>query len=300
MIPQAVTQILSQVTQEDLEFKNATSISGGDINQAYKFTFQTQHTDDRRSVVEHRTYFIKLNQANRLSMFASEAAALTQLAETQTIRVPAPICYGIHEHSAYLILEYLPIVSLTDRTRYDLGCKLAELHLISGSTAFGWQQSNTIGTTAQLNPWTADWTEFWQVSRIGHQLQLAKQKGGKFSQGDRFLDHIPQLLKNHSPKPALVHGDLWGGNAGALATGEPVIFDPAVYWGDREVDLAMTELFGGFGSAFYKGYESVYPIEPGYAKRKNLYNLYHILNHYNLFGGSYGGQADRMMADLLN
>jgi fructosamine-3-kinase len=307
-LSQALTQTLSQVTHENYEFKNALSISGGDINQAYKLTFQIQQTDDRRSVVEHRTYFIKINQADglgptfghRLSMFESEATGLTQLAQTQTIRVPSPICHGIHENYAYLVLEYLPLVSLTDRTSHELGRKLAELHLTSGATAFGWQQSNTIGTTSQPNPWTANWGEFWQVSRIGHQLQLAKQKGGKFPQGDRFLDHIPELLKNHSPKPSLVHGDLWGGNAGALATGEPVIFDPAVYWGDREVDLAMTELFGGFGSAFYKGYESVYPIDPGYAKRKTLYNLYHILNHYNLFGGSYGVQADRMMAGLLN
>lgn len=291
-LPQALTQKLSSVTQEDLSFKTANPISGGDINQAYKLTFQTPAAD--------RIYFIKLNQAERLSMFEAEAEGLSQISQTQTIRVPVPICSGIYENYAYLVLEYWPIVSLTDRTRHELGRKLAELHLFSGSTAFGWSQDNTIGSTPQPNPWTTNWAEFWQVSRIGYQLNLATQKGGSFQYGDRLLAHIPEILQSHSPKPSLVHGDLWGGNAGALSTGEPVIFDPAVYWGDREVDLAMTELFGGFGPAFYKGYESIYPIAPGFAKRKTLYNLYHILNHYNLFGGSYGSQADRMMADLLD
>ncbi len=288
----ALTQTLSRVTQAPLTFKAASPISGGDINQAYKLTFQTQTTDC--------LYFIKLNQVDGLSMFEAEAAGLTQIAQTQTIRVPVPICSGVHENYAYLILEYCPIVPLTDRTRHELGRKLAELHLASGSTAFGWQQNNTIGSTPQPNPWTTNWAEFWQGSRIGYQLDLAQQKGGRFKYGDRLLANIPEILQAHSPKPSLVHGDLWGGNAGALATGEPVIFDPAVYWGDREVDLAMTELFGGFGAAFYQGYEAVYPIEPGFANRKSLYNLYHILNHYNLFGGSYGRQADRMMADLLH
>jgi fructosamine-3-kinase len=194
----------------------------------------------------------------------------------------------------------LPIVALTEKTRYELGIKLAELHLVSGSTAFGLGVDNTIGTTTQLNPWTENWSEFWRDIRIKHQLDLAIQKGAKFSYSNQLLDAIPTILKNHSPKPSLVHGDLWGGNVGALATGEVVIFDPAAYWSDREVDLAMTELFGGFGSTFYRGYESIYPIAPGFSKRKILYNLYHILNHYNLFGGSYEGQADRMMASLLN
>jgi fructosamine-3-kinase len=296
-LTQALSQTLSRITQADLVFKAATPISGGDINQAYKLTLQTQTTDDRRSA--DRTYFIKLNRVDRLPMFEAETAGLTQIAQTQTIRVPSPICSGVHGNYAYLVLEYWPIGSLNDRSRHELGRKLAQLHLVSGATAFGWQRDNTIGSTPQPNPWTTSWTEFWQVSRIGYQLELAQQKGGKFKYGDRLLDHIPDLLQNHSPKPSLVHGDLWGGNAGALPDGEPVIFDPAVYWGDREVDLAMTELFGGFGPAFYQGYASVYPIDPGFVQRKLLYNLYHILNHYNLFGGSYGVQADRMMADLL-
>ena len=261
---------------------------GGDINQAYK-------------IADHnRTYFVKINQADRIDMFEAERDGLNQIGNTHTIRVPQPICTGTAEEYSYLVLEYLPIVALTEKTRYELGIKLAELHLVSGSTAFGLGINNTIGTTAQPNSWTANWIDFWRDARIKHQLDLAIQNGASFTYASQLLDAIPTILKGHLPKPSLVHGDLWGGNVGALATGEVVIFDPAAYWGDREVDLAMTELFGGFGSTFYRGYESIYPIAPGFAKRKILYNLYHILNHYNLFGGSYEAQADRMMASLLN
>lgn len=291
-LAQSIAHHITNTIGQRFEIRKSQVLHGGDINQAYK-------------IADHdRTYFVKINQSDRRTMFEAERDGLNQIANTHTIRVPKPICTGIStgtaEDYSYLVLEYLPIVALTEKTRYELGIKLAELHLVSGSTAFGLGRDNTIGTTAQPNPWTANWIEFWRDIRIKHQLNLAIQKGAKFSYANQLLDAIPTILKDHSPKPSLVHGDLWGGNIGALATGEVVIFDPAVYWGDREVDLAMTELFGGFGSSFYRGYESIYPIVPGFAKRKILYNLYHILNHYNLFGGSYEGQADRMMASLLN
>ena len=292
MLSQALTQSIarhiSHCTQETFQIEKSQPLHGGDINQAYK-------------IADHnRTYFVKINQADRIDMFEAERDGLNQIGNTHTIRVPQPICTGTAEEYSYLVLEYLPIVALTEKTRYELGIKLAELHLVSGSTAFGLGINNTIGTTAQPNSWTANWIDFWRDARIKHQLDLAIQNGASFTYASQLLDAIPTILKGHLPKPSLVHGDLWGGNVGALATGEVVIFDPAAYWGDREVDLAMTELFGGFGSEFYKGYESIYPIAPGFAERKTLYNLYHILNHYNLFGGSYEGQADRMMASLLN
>ncbi len=292
ILAQSIADDISNTIKQGFEIKTSQVLHGGDINQAYK-------------IADHdRTYFVKINQSDRRTMFEAELEGLNQIANTHTIRVPKPICTGIctgtAEDYSYLVLEYLPIVALTEKTRYELGIKLAELHLVSGSTAFGLGQENTIGTTAQPNPWTANWIEFWRDIRIKHQLNLAIQKGAKFSDANQLLDAIPIILRDHSPKPSLVHGDLWGGNVGALVTGEVVIFDPAAYWGDREVDLAMTELFGGFGATFYRGYESIYPIVPGFARRKILYNLYHILNHYNLFGGSYEGQADRMMASLLN
>ena len=130
-------------------------------------------------------------------------------------------------------------------------------------------------------------------------MKLAKQRGGYFEQEEKLLKKIPELLANYTPKPSLVHGDLWGGNAAISSAGEPVIFDPAIYFGDREVDLAMTELFGGFPPRFYQGYQTIFPINSGYARRKMIYNLYHILNHFNLFGGSYGRQANQMIEEIL-
>ncbi|WP_236503334.1 fructosamine kinase family protein, partial [Tychonema sp. BBK16] len=165
---------------------------------------------------------------------------------------------------------------------------------------FGWDISNTIGSTVQINNWTGNWAEFWAEHRIGYQLKLAKSRGGNFAQEERLLKLIPALLAGYEPKSSLVHGDLWGGNAGVTSAGEPVIFDPATYFGDREVDLAMTELFGGFPAEFYRGYNQVWPLDSGYEKRKTLYNLYHILNHFNLFGGSYASQANQMINIILD
>lgn len=292
ILAQSIADDISNTIKQGFEIKTSQVLHGGDINQAYKIT-------------DHdRIYFVKINQSDRRTMFEAELDGLNQIANTHTIRVPTPICTGscagTAESYSYLVLEHFSLVALTEKTRYELGIKLAELHLVSGSTAFGLGRDNTIGTTAQPNPWTTNWIEFWRDTRIEYQLNLAIKNGANFIYANQLLDAIPTILKGHSPKPSLVHGDLWGGNVGALVTGEVVIFDPAAYWGDREVDLAMTELFGGFGSTFYRGYESIYPIAPGFAKRKILYNLYHILNHYNLFGGSYAGQADRMMASLLN
>ena len=287
-LAQSIAHDISRSSQKSFQIEKSQVLHGGDINQAYKIT-------------DHdRTYFVKINQADRVDMFEAERDGLNQIANTRTIRVPKPICTGTAKEYSYLVLEYLPIVALTDKTRYELGIKLAELHLVSGSTAFGLGINNTIGTTSQPNPWTANWIEFWRDTRIKYQLDLAIQNGANFTHANQLLDAIPTILKDHLPKPSLVHGDLWDGNVGALTTGEVVIFDPAAYWGDREVDLAMTELSGGFGSEFYKGYESIYPIASGFAKRKTLYNLYHILNHYNLFGGSYLDQANRIIRSLLN
>jgi fructosamine-3-kinase len=164
---------------------------------------------------------------------------------------------------------------------------------------FGWDMNNTIGSTLQINNWTANWAEFWAEHRIGYQLKLANSRGGHFSQGEGLLKVIPKLLAGYEPKSSLVHGDLWGGNAGVTSAREPVIFDPATYFGDREVDIAMTELFGGFPAAFYRGYSQVWPLDSGYEKRKTIYNLYHILNHFNLFGGSYESQANQMINLIL-
>jgi fructosamine-3-kinase len=232
-------------------------------------------------------------------MFEAEALGLQQMLATATIRVPKPICWGIVADSAYLVLEWLELGSGDTKSWQEMGRKLAAMHSHTSSKGFGWIQNNTIGSTPQINTWTADWAEFYAQDRLGYQFQLAKRQGGHFPQQETLLAAIPLMFADYQPQPSLVHGDLWGGNAACTVTGEPVIFDPATYFGDREVDIAMTELFGGFPAAFYHGYNEVFPLEPGYEKRKTLYNLYHILNHFNLFAGGYGAQASRMIAQIL-
>ncbi len=277
---------ISQVTNQNFQIQQRRTVGGGCINQSYVISSSTA------------TYFIKLNQADQIAMFAAESEGLKQISATTTIRVPQPICSGIAATSAYLVLEYLELSS--SKTNWqEMGRKLAAMHQAPISQVFGWQQNNTIGATPQINTWTANWIDFYTQHRLLYQFQLARQRGANFPQQDKLLAAIPQLL-NHKPQPSLVHGDLWGGNAGFTIAGEPVIYDPATYFGDREVDLAMSELFGGFPADFYRGYNAVFPLKSGYAHRKTLYNLYHIINHFNLFGGSYAAQANRMIEQILN
>ena len=181
-----------------------------------------------------------------------------------------------------------------------MGEQLAELHRIS-NPRFGWQQQNTIGSTPQINTWSEDWVDFFTQHRLGYQWQLARRRGFRSSTSiEQFFAVVPSFFRDYQPQPSMVHGDLWSGNAGFSIQGEPIIYDPALYFGDREVDIAMTELFGGFPSEFYAAYNRAFPLDSGYNQRKTLYNLYHILNHYNLFGGSYGSQANRMIAELCS
>ncbi len=307
---------ISETTGETFSLDNRHCISGGCINQGYSISSSS------------RAYFAKINQASQIAMFEAEALGLQQMRATQTIRVPEPICWGTEGNSAYIVLEWLDLGSRGgERAWEEMGRKLAAMHkytppnppllrggeernstLLRGGEernstllgkVFGWDINNTIGSTVQINNWTANWAEFWAEHRIGYQLKLAKRRGGHFPQGERLLEMIPELLAGYEPQPSLVHGDLWGGNAGVTSAGEPVIFDPATYFGDREVDIAMTELFGGFPAQFYRGYNQVLPLDGGYEQRKTLYNLYHILNHFNLFGGSYQSQANQMINRVL-
>jgi fructosamine-3-kinase len=283
---------ITQATGNRFEIGDRQSLGGGCINQVYRI--------NNRLGTPNR-YLLKLNQASLLEMFVAEATGLAELAATATIKVPAPICWGVSGAHSYLVLEYLDLTTRANAGSWrELGGNLARLHQDRSvdRRQFGWQIDSTIGSTPQINSWTNDWETFFTNHRIGYQLQLARQKGANFPKEAVLLGAIPQLLADYQPQPALVHGDLWSGNASFTTEGMPVIFDPATYWGDREVDLAFTELFGGFPDAFYQGYGLVYPLDPGYSHRRDLYNLYHILNHYNLFGGSYEAQANRSI-DVL-
>jgi fructosamine-3-kinase len=282
-----IAEQLSQTTGKTFQEPQRRPVGGGSVNQAYALTSGSQ------------SYFVKINQATRIAMFEAEALGLKQIASTRTIRVPKPICWGTVDGSAYIVLEWLDLGYGTHRAWEEMGQNLAAMHRVGSDRGFGWDQQNTIGFMPQVNPWTGNWTKFFVEQRIGYQFQLAQRRGGNFPNQERLLAAIPELLAGHNPQPSLVHGDLWSGNAAVTKLEEPVILDPATYFGDREVDLAMTELFGGFPNEFYRAYNKAFPLEPGYERRKTLYNLYHILNHFNQFGGSYEGQANRMIASLL-
>lgn len=245
-----------------------------------------------------RRFFLKLNASDKAEMFAAEAEGLTELARSGAIRVPRPVAHGATGGEAWLVLEHLHL----DRrgSGADLGRRLAALHHV-GSERFGWHRDNTIGATHQPNPPAADWIAFYREHRLGHQLELARRHGTTprlLQKGERLMAELAAFFPGYAPVPSLLHGDLWGGNY-AYADGEPLLFDPAVYYGDREADLAMTELFGGFPPEFYAAYQAAWPLDRGYAVRRTLYNLYHVLNHFNLFGGGYGRQAEQMLERLL-
>ena len=248
-----------------------------------------------------RQVFAKGNSADKLSMFEAEAHSLSRLASARAVLVPEPVRSGVIGDFSFLLMSYVPIGRGTPYQFRTLGKQVAALHReVSGDGRFGWSRDNFIGATPQPNAWDDDWARFF-AHRIAYQLQLADRASGRggIAHGEKLVARIPDLLGGHEPAPSLLHGDLWSGNAGFTLLGTPVIFDPACYFGDRETDIAFSEMFGGFDREFYRGYRSVYPLEDGYEQRRDLYNLYHVLNHYNLFGGGYGQQAEATIRRLL-
>lgn len=267
-------------------FVKQQSLSGGSINAAYLVQGETSR------------YFVKTNVTGKEAMFQAEAKGLQILRDSATIKVPKPICVGDDGVQSYIVLEYLDITGNANQRL--LGEQLAELHQQTANS-FGWQSDNTIGSTPQKNTPCDDWLSFWRDQRLGYQLNLAEQKGSALLQrlGEDLLLAMPLLIAGRNIDASMLHGDLWGGNAAGLSDGTPVIFDPAFYYGDRETDIAMTYLFGGFSADFYASYNNALPLDPGFNIRKNFYNLYHVINHFNLFGGGYQDQAVRMMQQLL-
>lgn len=244
--------------------------------------------------------FVKTGAAGTLDMFEAEAEGLRELAAANAIRVPAVIDCGLDDGGAFIAIERLHFERPTGVTETALGEQLAALHRCT-KDRYGWHRDNTIGLTPQQNPWTSDWVSFFGEHRLNFQLELAARNGygGELqSLGARLVDALPRFFDAYEPQASLCHGDLWSGNWG-VAGGVPVIFDPAVYYGDRESDIAMTMLFGGFGRNFYRAYEKSWPMAGGHENRLELYKLYHVINHLNLFGTGYLGQAVRLMRGLL-
>ncbi len=281
---------ISDATGTKFNARIQQNVGGGCINSAYRLTNGGQ------------SFFVKLNSASQLDMFVAESKGLDEMAAASAVRVPKPVCCGTTGGQAYLVMENLNLGGRGGTAAMQqFGQQLAVMHRYRRSE-FGWQRDNTIGSTPQPNQPQKDWTVFWREQRLGFQLRLAEKHGAGRSlldKGERLMSDLDVFFIDYRPEPSLLHGDLWSGNYGITEQGEPVIFDPAVYFGDREADLAMTELFGGFGTTFYSAYDGVWPLDPGYAVRKTLYNLYHILNHFNLFGGGYAGQAEAMTDSLL-
>jgi len=264
-----------------------STVSGGDISSAW------------RLATENGDLFIKTGPASSAEMFDAEAEGLTELASTDAIRVPNVVASGQTELSAYLGLEWMSFERADAATERLFGEQLATLHHTT-QNRYGWHRNNTIGLTPQENTWRDNWLDFFREQRLGFQLRLAAENGysGELQQrGRQLLKRLPVYFDVAEPAASLLHGDLWGGNWGCSG-GQPVIFDPAVYYGDREMDIAMTKLFGGFGEDFYAAYELSWPLQDGHQERQHLYQLYHVLNHLNLFGSAYLGHAVRLLEKL--
>ena len=240
-------------------------------------------------------------------MFAAEAEGLRSLRDAAERangpRVPEPFAWGIDGGTQFILMEYIPPGRPGPRYAEDFGRALASMNADRHETRFGFAGDNFIGATPQINTWSSDWVSFFGQRRLEYQIRRAEKQGfasvSLVRDVERLIDRLGVLLPANVA-PSLLHGDLWSGNAAADGGGSAVIVDPATYYGHYEAELAMTELFGRFPEKFYAAYNEVLPIDVEYtATRSTLYGLYHILNHLNLFGGGYAGQAQSMVRRLL-
>jgi len=283
----AVEALLSPAGGQPAAVERFSPTSGGSIHQ----TGIVHLRDGRR-------FFLKSNPAPLPGIFEREAAGLAALAAVGTLPVPrgAVASGGRDGVVPFLLMEAIAVGRPGPGFFEGFGRRLALLHQQGQGKRYGFDHDNDLGATPQPNSWCDDWVEFWRRHRLGHQLALARRRGLSDPTlerlGDRLLDRLGEWLTVPGEPPCLLHGDLWGGNylvrdQGAGHPGEPVLIDPAVYYGQREADLAMTHLFGGFPPAFYAACEEVWPLPPGSRERLEIYQLYHLLNHLNLFGSGY-------------
>lgn len=285
---QSIHAVLERAGVQTRPAETARPVGGGDISAAWRLES------------DHGPVFMKTGPASCADMFSAEAEGLVELAAADAVRVPRVIAHGEATDSAFIALEWLSFDRPGRDTEARLGAELAELHSNTGGR-FGWRRDNTIGLTPQRNDWSDSWVDFFRDYRVGFQLNLAAENGftgALQDQGGRLMRRLPMYFEGHDPAPALLHGDLWAGNW-ASCNGEAVVFDPAVYYGDPETDIAMTRLFGGFGAAFYTAYDACKPPAPGHRERCDLYQLYHVLNHLNLFGSAYLARAQELIVRLI-
>jgi fructosamine-3-kinase len=280
-----ISERISECIQQDFICDDIREVKAGDSHKAYKISDGKQH------------FFVKINEKIHLTNFEVEVDGLEHLSNTQLFKVPNFICTGLVSNHSFLVLEYINMSQGNEQSWFHFGQTLAELHKTQTQQMYGWQEDNFIGLTPQSNLWQKKWSCFFAEQRIGFMLQLLSEKGLVLANIDTVVESIKSLLTGHNPKPSMLHGDLWQGNAG-FHKNQPVLFDPAFYFGDRETDLAMTELFGRFPVQFYQGYADIWPLEVDYEYRKPIYQLYHVLNHALLFGGHYIESAKITLKNL--
>jgi len=265
------------------------SVSGGCINTCFL-------------VGKHASQiFVKTNRREHLAMFEAEAAGLASISEAQAVLTPEVLCTGYSDRTAFIALQAIKMRGASENSYREFGRQLANMHLYQ-QPQFGAQTDNTIGSTPQKNPWLDNWFDFWRQHRLGFQLKLAQKNlapKALIDDGLRLNESF-EVLFNNPPEASCLHGDLWQGNWGFTESGQAVIFDPAHYFGDREADIAMTTLFGPAHPDFYAAYKETCAFDEGYEIRETFYNLYHILNHFNLFGGTYARQAHQMIQNVLS
>jgi protein-ribulosamine 3-kinase len=269
---------ISSSTNQEAEFDNSKIAHGGCINDSRIVNLK-----------DGRLFFIKTNsQASSFpGIFETEFEALKLLSEPDVIHIPEPIAFG----DDFIVMDVYKEGNPAEDWQEQIGRALAELHKATKKNQYGFSKDNYLGTTRQINVWQDSWLTFWREQRLGWQLKLYSNKTNKddvlLRSGEKLLNKLDSLIGNINEPAVLLHGDLWSGNAAANEQGEPVIFDPASYYGHREAEIGMMRLFGGFGPRCEAAYAEVWPLPDGFEERITLYRLYHELNHLNLFGQSY-------------
>ncbi|MCF8261691.1 MAG: fructosamine kinase family protein [Melioribacteraceae bacterium] len=279
------TAKLQQILNEKISVR---SIGGGSIAETKLI-----------ETVSGKKYLIKQYSGTESSIIGNEVNGLKELAKADVIRIPGIIYYD----SEFLIIEYLTAAKQNPNFFEDFGAKFARLHKYRNDK-FGFFENNFIGATPQKNlPPSDNWADFYYQNRLLYQFRLAEKNGyvdSKFSGlFDKLASKLDKILAIDDEEPSLLHGDLWSGNFIIDDLGEAALIDPAVYYGNREADLAMTKLFGGFPPAFYRAYDNEYPLQSGWEYRENIYKLYHVFNHLNLFGTGYLSQSLSLMKSYL-
>jgi len=294
MSPQILESLITRSTGKP--FKVESIEPTGQASRWRTFAIANARTGNPKRI------FAKAGEADCLRNFAAERDGLNCLSTaTSPLRVPQVVACETLDEQAVLLLEWIDLMPLDATSAAMLGEGLAMLHR-STTEKFGLASDNFIGATPQRNAPDANWVRFWQMNRLMPQLELAakhRYPSRMIDRGERLASDCGAFFRDYQPVPSLLHGDLWSGNVAADETGRPVIFDPAVYYGDREADVAMTELFGRQPADFYTAYDNAWPRDVGYAVRREFYNLYHVLNHANLFAGDYVRQSERMIEALL-